>query len=85
MTTTLPLQVIECFGTGENAAGPGGGGAKAADIFEGLGFGSPTMNEKRSRAVTDGFRELDEGGSGVIRASSLQRRYGVAAASFNAG
>lgn len=77
--------MIECFGRGENPSGSSGGGATIADIFEGLGFGSPMMNEKRSRAVTDAFRELDEDGSGVIRAGSLRRRYDAAAASFDAG
>ena len=71
--------MIECFGTGENASGSSGG-AKLADLFEGLGFGNPIMGEKRSRAVTDAFRELSEDDSGVIRAENLRRRYSTAAA-----
>lgn len=75
-------QVIECFGTGENTRGGDGDGcgATAAAIFEGLGFGSPIVDEKRSRAVTDVFRELDEDGSGIIREGNLRRRYDTAAA-----
>lgn len=80
--------MIECFGPGENASGSSGGGdgggsrggAKLADLLEGLGFGNPIMDEKRSRAVTDAFRELSEDGSGVIRAENLRRRYSTAAA-----
>lgn len=75
--------MIECFGAGESAKGSsisGGGGANVADIFEGLGFGCPAMDEKRIRAVTDAFRELDEDGSSIIRAGNLRRRYDAAAA-----
>eukprot|EP00903_Cladosiphon_okamuranus_P007942 g7667.t1 len=75
-------KVIECFGTRENAHGGSGVGAKVDDIFEGLGLslGGVTMGEKRSRAVSDAFRELDEDGSGVLRAGNLRRRYAAAAA-----
>lgn len=76
----LWLQVVECFGTGENANGSSGGGAKVGDVLKGLGLGSLTMDEKRSRAVTDAFRELDEDGSGVLRAGKLRRRYDAAPA-----
>eukprot|EP00752_Nemacystus_decipiens_P005539 g5011.t1 len=84
-------KVVECFRTGKSingdsgGGGGGGGGAKLADIFEGLGFGNPTMGEKRRREVLDAFQELDEDGSGVIRAENLRRRYDAAAASDNAG
>ncbi|CAM9725418.1 unnamed protein product [Pylaiella littoralis] len=76
--SAFDAQKASC-GNGDGNSGGNSDGATIADIFEGLSLGGPTMNEHRSRAVTDAFQELNEGGSGVIGAGDLRRRYDSAA------